>query len=101
MTMREQLVKRVADLCLQADKEGPNTGPLEDYRKHFHGLMADECIRQMEWARQPEPMVAGLIGCKCGQMHVAGHPVFWSEGHQETEVGERMPLTLAPEDWKP
>lgn len=63
--------------------------------------MADEVIRLMEWARLSEPMVAGLTGCGCGWMHVAGHPVFDQPGHRMLEVGEKMPLSLPPPEWKP
>jgi hypothetical protein len=63
--------------------------------------VARECLRQMEWVRQPEPMVAGLLGCGCGRTHVAGHRIFDEPGHRPLEPGEQMPLTLAPPDWKP
>ena len=48
------------------------------------GDLADECIRQMEWAKQ------------------IGHDSATGKNHDVGEWGEGgLPLTLAPEDWKP
>ena len=49
------------------------------------GDMADECIRQMEWARG--------IGYR--------HAELASDDADYVLAVNRPPLTLAPEDWKP
>ena len=95
--LREQIAER---LLLAYRKAGRLIDVPRDVRTGYLA-MADEVIRLMEWARLDEPMVAGLLGCRCGHMHVAGHPIFTSPGHQMLEVGEKMPLTLPPPEWKP
>jgi len=53
-------------------------------------LVADECIRQMEWARRPDREVEVTQ--------------YWEKGAGPAPTVIRtseLPLTLAPDDWKP
>jgi len=82
MTLREQLVSRMF-MLLVAHKAHVKPAAM----KTVCGVLADECIRQMEWARQ--------------EAHYAWKQPF---GHQEQPANEAraaLLLTLAPEDWKP
>lgn len=77
--LREQLAQRLAAVVPTS-----NYGAELDLRKvqeKFYGALADECLRQMEWARHE---------CSTGPGD--------SEG---VELDFDQPLTLAPEDWKP
>jgi hypothetical protein len=102
----EALVEALAQRFLEIYERWPHRDSMSGEFRGFISetahesfkMMARECLRQMEWARRPEPMVAGLLPCICGLMHVAGHPIFQQEGHGDTD---RLPLKLAPEDWQP
>jgi hypothetical protein len=48
--------------------------------------VARECLRQMEWARQ-----------NCNALFVRDG----ANKHRVVDVVQYLPLTLAPEDWKP
>lgn len=51
MSIREELAKRLQDVA-----EGTKESPVA----HEYRYMADECLRQMEWARR------GWTICRCG-----------------------------------
>lgn len=84
---REQLARRLHDRWLNHDREKhPALGrlpPLSDATVLSWFAVADECIRQMEWAR------------RCCQWT----PVTWKMSSEE--IAARNPLTFAPPDWKP
>lgn len=74
MTLREQLAKRLGEI-------------MKSYG--YENALADEVIRQMEWARK-----------RCGPRHAP--PVYTEYGSRPIHVeGGFDALTLAPEDWKP
>jgi hypothetical protein len=69
VSLREKMVTRLQEWqCAQCDM------PLS-----FWQSLADECIRQMEWARRQE----------------------WVTEEMFRTARIARPLTLAPEDWKP
>ena len=66
---------------------------LLEYTDEYPGIqvferMAAECIRQMEWARRPER-----------EMEVI--EVWGKGGNRHPNIVRNLPLTLAPDDWKP
>lgn len=71
MSLREELARRLYK-ATYPELEPHNASDL-------WLLIADECIRQMEWARETVPMTKTLAAT----------------------FRDLVPLTLAPEDWKP
>ncbi len=90
--MREALSDRINTL-LGGNREG--------YIQVLYGTMlsivADECIRQMEWARR-----RGIrFGLVCRGLR-DGLVTDSASGEDEiANISKRDPITLAPEDWKP
>lgn len=83
--LREQLANRLFDVVQVARHRQLDPGTLYSKAQFTeYKDLADECIRQMEWAR-------GLVP-RC-EFDCKGCPKCESFGYQ--------PLTLAPEDWKP
>ena len=74
MSLREELARRLARICETEEDWG------------LYTTQADECIRQMEWAR-------------------TRHGEKWEgdgrDGTRHIVDLDEEPLTLAPEDWKP
>lgn len=80
MTLREELAARLARIMNRYfGHEGAYPG--------FDLALADECIRQMEWARN-----------ECTGEHWEGDG---RDGTRHLVDRSELPLTLAPEDWKP
>lgn len=106
--LREKLAARLVTLFLRA--HGGKRW------NHFEGSgdlsllpLADECIRQMEWARQAHMVrpkfeeIVGLgtaIQCPCGVVLMdAGNGILhWRMGHLDRPSTDLAP---APDDWKP
>jgi hypothetical protein len=84
-TMRGDLEKKLRDLYLRSDTD-------------VFGVIADEVIRQMEWARrrcsgvlsEPLPTTHHVTPFPPGSADIRGVRILGSK-----------PLTLAPMDWKP
>jgi len=76
MSLREDLIE-----ALRKSYEEPTTKGPDDIFPQMPGwpAVADECIRQMAWARRNVPYPDELVH----------------------EWATDEPLTLAPEDWKP
>jgi hypothetical protein len=85
MTLREELARRVWDVAEAADPH-PNAGCLE-WSDEVGNALADEVIRQMEWARRGRFRTAG--SCDGGTV-CRGSEMDWID-----------PVNLAPPDWKP
>lgn len=106
MTLREQIAERLASVLMMGNgavsgdvvrRPGttlsfstpgdPERFPEADFIDL--GPVADECIRQMEWARRSSVNPGYVI-------KLAHHLVPLDHA-----TGERLPLTAAPEDWTP
>lgn len=74
MSLRDELVQRLADVAKSAEvKEGADG---------IYGKIANEVIRQMEWARR-----------HCVEIYIPDY--------DEAELNIDVDLTTAPPDWKP
>lgn len=82
MTLREELSRRLCSLVWGAPHMPYANEPVcsEQDRAVTWGDLADECIRQMEWARRQ---------------------TFDSVRDYLPDVEVHEPLTAAPEGWKP
>ena len=81
------LVRSPADGTLRfSQPSDPDQFPKAEFMDF--GPVADECIRQMEWAYKQ-----------------GGRGEFWvgdgREGRRRLVDASEMPVTMAPEDWKP
>jgi hypothetical protein len=88
-----ELVRSPADGTLRfSTPAGPEKFPKAEFMDF--GPVADECIRQMEWARRE--MHAQIRAYTQNAFDDGGalpNPDYGTEG--------TLPLTLAPKDWKP
>ena len=77
--LREKLARRLANLTVArvGDKEPWDQGTMGQYSRDFFYKMADECLRQMEWASRN-----GFDSC-CNRGLLS------------------QDLTPAPDDWTP
>lgn len=100
MTLREQIMERlfsVASVCRRGPVEPALHDPLWTGNREVYGALADECIRQMQWARLgggTEPYGPCLAshehnhtGCQWDSCPPMSQPPY--------------ALTAAPEGWKP
>lgn len=82
MSLREELADRIEKAWWENQ-----AGPPREYPANQYWLQAaDECIRQMEWARSQ-----------------AARSDIWinKTASQAATESPNFPLTLAPADWKP
>lgn len=107
MTLREELAQRMAEIehQIRKDREPEFLGPGVPGRaflilnQDIRQALADECIRQMEWARRECDRVAachwgGPEHPECGDPNACC-------GEAIRENMAKDPLTLAPDGWKP
>jgi len=73
--LREELARRLSTIWQKEMQDEP------DADVHWNAI-ADECIRQMEWARR-----------EC--------VIPFQPDYDECEIDYSAPLTFAPADWKP
>jgi len=76
VTIREELAKTLKAAFWRTTSHKPT----EDFNDHWYRT-ADECLRQMEWARRQTAE-------SCEEKPYAFHNL-------------EQPITLAPPDWKP
>ena len=97
MSLREELARKLFDLYWsQRGYKFRELGAMSPEDPIVWASMADECIRQMEWARR-----------KCSQLNVVEYfgprrldDGTWSDA-RGVHVEGFVPLSLAPEEWKP
>ncbi|HLE28138.1 MAG TPA: hypothetical protein VI793_08480 [Anaerolineales bacterium] len=88
MSLREELALRLQDVG--ADVPTNDLGGIDLNTKEIALAVADECIRQMDWARR-------MVEVPSGHTYVT--QVVLPDGtHRNVE---NLRLTLAPRDWKP
>ena len=90
MSLREDLAKRLAKVLNGAIVRAETTPEgFPGMTRADMGPVADECIRQMEWARQ-----------RCGRE--SAPPTYTEYGSRPIHgMGALKTLTLAPPDWNP
>ena len=82
--LRDAIAQRLCDLTLARMGDSTPWQTSARHTKDYYRHMADECIRQMEWAR------TGWIASKG-----SNGSTFY------TNANPPIPLTPAPDDWKP
>lgn len=90
--LREQLANRLANVGGGTICVGENDFGAHAFRENLEKwlALADECIRQMEWARR-----------KCARPRRDDHKDPSMPSAVFHIPGTYVDLTLAPEDWKP
>ena len=82
--LRDKLAERLCNITLPLMGDATPWQRAQRHTKDYYRKMADECIRQMTWARR-------------------GHGSVWFGGveHKNLPLMIESPPSLAPEDWKP
>lgn len=90
LSLREEMARRLIEVGNSAYDQIKNEDRIQAGAafRLYYGILADEVIRQMEWARR-----------ECGEYFRIPSGVTPEPG--KLIPLEEVPLTLAPEDWKP
>jgi hypothetical protein len=89
VSLREELSERLGAIEAEVVRSGCDAyASAKEIRLALSLAYADECIRQMEWTRRPEREMEVL-------------EVWEGGGRRHPNIVRNLPLTLAPEDWKP
>ena len=115
--LREQLARRIFDIIWKGNPpvDRVSIEPVADLKGTSYGKLADECIRQMEWAReQPREALRAVQGADDHDGQYDGCSLCWyhaGEGFTGTQWGQheddcpvgnalKAPLAVAPEGWR-
>ena len=103
MSLRDEIAARLAEIIASRFLRAGLEENAQDVRKDAARLMADECIRQMEWARRivldEWADDEGYPHTGSGDINSAHTPEVIAEAYADWD--KHHPLMLAPEDWKP
>jgi hypothetical protein len=99
MSLKDELVRRLS--TIGSAVQVPERAQAREAHNLFCGAVADECIRQMEWARERFLRIQRVDEAGQALLSNQGQAMDGFTKLAEFTAAAKAPLTIAPEDWKP